>query len=328
MKAMILKLFASELLYSDVENPKPGAGQVLLEVRAVAVNPLDLKIKAGQAAHAEVKTPAILGLDVAGVVLGVSPDVTRFKTGDEVFGLIGGVGALQGGLAELLAVDADLLAKKPKNISMREAASIPLTFITAWEGLVDRARIDSSKTVLIHGGAGGVGSAAIQIAKSFKAKKIIATGSPNHAGQIEKLGAIPIDYKSTPVAEYVDQYSGGEGFDIVYDTVGGKTLDASFEAVRRYHGHVVSCLGWGEHKLAPLSFRSATYSGVFTLYPLLSGKGRKHHGEIMEQARILIEEGKVVASVDPKSFTLSQANEAQDYLASGLGKGKVVIDVT
>jgi NADPH2:quinone reductase len=327
MKAMVLKEFGSELVYSDVENPKLGAGQVLIEVRATALNPLDLKIKAGQAAHAEVGPPAILGLDVAGVVVEVAPGVTRFKSGDEVFGLVGGVGALQGGLAEVLAVDTDLLAKKPKNISMKEAASIPLAFITAWEGLVDRAQIDSNKTVLIHGGAGGVGSIAVQIAKSFKAKKIVATGSASNASRIERFGAIAVDYQATSVAEYVKKYTEGEGFDIVYDTVGGKTLDASFEAVKRYDGHVVSCLGWGEHKLAPLSFRSATYSGVFTLYPLLSGKGRKHHGEIMEQARILVEEGKLLPAVDPTSFTLSQANEAYSYFASAAGKGKVVIDV-
>jgi NADPH2:quinone reductase len=172
-----------------------------------------------------------------------------------------------------------------------------------------------------------VGSIAVQIAKSFKAKKIVATGSASNASRIERFGAIAVDYQATSVAEYVKKYTEGEGFDIVYDTVGGKTLDASFEAVKRYDGHVVSCLGWGEHKLAPLSFRSATYSGVFTLYPLLSGKGRKHHGEIMEQARILVEEGKLLPAVDPTSFTLSQANEAYSYFASAAGKGKVVIDV-
>jgi len=132
------------------------------------------------------------------------PGVTAFEKGDEVYGMAGGVGGLQGTLAEFAAVDIDLLARKPANLSMRQAAALPLSVITAWEGLVD----------------------------------------------------------------------------IVYDTVGGATLDASFASVKRYTGHVLSSLGGGAHSLAPLSFRGATYSGVFTLLPLITGENRAHHGEI------------------------------------------------
>jgi NADPH:quinone reductase-like Zn-dependent oxidoreductase len=110
---------------------------------------------------------------------------------------------------------------------------------------------------------------------------------------VKDLGATPIDYHSSPVAEYVAAQGAGDGFDIVYDTVGGPTLDASFVAVKRYTGHVVSALGWGSHSLAPLSFRGATYSGVFTLYPLISGEGRSHHGEILAQASALADAGKL-----------------------------------
>ena len=195
--------------------------------------------------------------------------------------MVGGVGGLQGTLAEFVAVDADLLAHKPRNLSMREAAALPLITITAWEGLVDRAKIHAGQTVLVHAGAGGVGSAAVQIAKAYGAE-VFATVSAEKKKIVEGFGATAIDYRELSVEEYVAARTGGEGFDVVYDTVGGATLDASFVAVKRYTGHVVSCLGWGTHSLAPLSFRGASYSGVFTLMPLLTGKSRAHHGKIFD----------------------------------------------
>jgi NADPH:quinone reductase-like Zn-dependent oxidoreductase len=143
----------------------------------------------------------------------------------------------------------------------------------------------------------------------------------------ERFGAKAIDYRSSTVEEYVAATTGGEGFDVVYDTVGGATLDASFKAVKVYTGHVVSCLGWGTHALAPLSFRGATYSGVFTLMPMLTGKGRAHHGEIMREATKLVEEGKVVPLVDPRRFTFETAMEAHRAVEDGTAVGKIVVDV-
>jgi NADPH2:quinone reductase len=132
-----------------VPRPYPQAGQVLVRIEASAVNPLDIKIRAGQAAHARHPLPAILGIDLAGIVEAVGDGVTRFRRGDNVYGMTGGVGGLQGSLAEYAAVDADLLAAKPANLTMREAAALPLIFITAWEGLVDRAAVQSGQKVLI-----------------------------------------------------------------------------------------------------------------------------------------------------------------------------------
>jgi NADPH:quinone reductase len=128
------------------------------------------------------------------------------------------------------------------------------------------------------------------------------------------------------VERYVAQHSGGRGFDIVYDTAGGATLDASFQAVRRF-GHVVSSLGWGTHALAPLSFRAATYSGVFTLLPMLTGEGREHHGEILREATRLVEVGKLVPRLDPRSFTFGTVGEAYQALKTGPAAGKLVVDV-
>jgi NADPH:quinone reductase-like Zn-dependent oxidoreductase len=154
---------------------------------------------------------------------------------------------------------------------MREAAALPLVTITAWEGLVDRAKVHAGQSVLVHAGAGG-------------------------------------------------------GFDIVYDTVGGATLDASFLAAKRYTGHVVSALGWGSHSLAPLSFRGATYSGVFTLYPLIGGEGRPHHGEILAQASALVDAGKLRPLMYKQGLNIQDIGIAHDLVASGT-LGKVVVEL-
>jgi NADPH2:quinone reductase len=306
--------------------PEIGAGQALVRVQASGVNPLDLKILAGSAAHARHPLPAILGMDLAGVVVSVAPDVDNIRIGDEVFGLTGGVGGQQGSLAEYAAVDASLLAIRPPQLAARAAAALPLAVITAWEGLVDRAHLHSGQVVLIHGGGGGVGHAAVQIAIAHGAT-VFATGSEDNQNYIEQLGAGFIDYHREPVEDYVNRCTHGQGFDLVYDTAGGSTLDASFSAVRR-HGHVVSCLGWGTHSLGPLSFKGGSYSGVFTLLPLLTGIGRRHHGEILEQAARLAGEGKLVPRVDPRHFSLDSVAEAYAAMTDRPSRGKIVVDVS
>lgn len=312
--------------FRKVEIPRPALGrnQARVRVSASAVNPLDTKIRAGKAAHARQPLPAVLGLDMAGTIEEVGAGVTGFRPGDEVYGAVGGVGGLQGTLAGHIAVDADLLAHKPKNLSIRQAAALPLSTITAWEGLVDRAKVHEGQKVLIHAGAGGVGHIAVQMARAFGAE-VFATVSPEKSHIVEGFGATPIDYRSASVEEYVAAHTGGEGFDIVYDTVGGSTLDASFEAVKRYTGHALSCLGWGSHSLAPLSFRGATYSGVFTLLPLLTGEGRAHHGSILAQAAALAEAGKLRPLLHEQRFSAADIGAAHALVESGT-LGKVVVE--
>nr|WP_198982411.1 zinc-dependent alcohol dehydrogenase family protein [Herbaspirillum sp. ASV7] len=326
MQAALLTQFGAPLSVVAVDLPTLRPGQVLVRVVASGVNPLDTKIQAGNAAHAQTNLPAILGIDLAGVVHAVAPGETRFAVGDEVYGMTGGIGGVPGSLAQFAAVDADLLAHKPQALDMRQAAALPLIFITAWEGLVERARVYAGQKVLIHGGAGGVGHIAVQLAKALGAD-VYATGSAEQRQKIESLGAVAIDYRNQSVADYVQQHTGGTGFDIIYDTVGGATLDASFAAARRYHGHVVSCLGWGAHKLAPLSFRGATYSGVFTLLPLLTGEDRQRHGQIMHEAARLADAGQLQVWLDSHHFTLEQVNQAHALVAQGQAEGKVVIDI-
>jgi NADPH:quinone reductase-like Zn-dependent oxidoreductase len=298
--------------------------QVLVRVAASGVNPLDIKIRAGIAAHARQPLPAVLGLDMAGTVEEVGAAVDRFTAGDEVYGMVGGVGGLQGTLAEFIAVDADLLARKPKKLTMREAAALPLSVITAWEGLVDRAKIQREDRVLIHAGAGGVGHIAVQLAKAMGAE-VFATVSPEKQQIAKRFGAIPIDYRAESVDDYVTRHTSGNGFDIIYDTVGGATLDASFAAVKRHTGRVVSSLGWGTHSLAPLSFRGASYSGVFALLPLLTGEDRAHHGEILRLAAELADEGKLTPLLNKTQFSPNEIAAAHADVERG-ALGKTVIE--
>ncbi|MBM0206936.1 zinc-dependent alcohol dehydrogenase family protein [Micromonospora sp. STR1s_5] len=326
MRAALLREFDVPLTVEEIDQPTAERGQVLVQIVASGVNPLDTKIQAGKAAHARVQVPAVLGLDLAGVVAAVGADVTGFESGDEVYGLCGGVGDLQGSLAEYAAVDARLLAHKPRSLSMREAAALPLAAVTSWEGLVDRAGVRAGQKVLVHGGAGGVGYVGVQLAQA-RGAEAYATGGPASMRVIESLGAVPIDYTASTVEEYVERYTGGEGFDIVMDNVGGATLDASFAAVRTYHGHVVSALGWGSHSLAPLSFRGATYSGVFTLLPMLTGRGREHHGVILREIATLVDAGALRPRLDKRRFTLDTVMDAHHLVAGGTAEGKVIVDV-
>ena len=326
MRAMVLAEFGSGPVLRGVERPAPWRGEVLVRVGASGVNPLDTKIVQGAAGHARVTPPIILGLDLAGVVAEVGPGVEGFDVGDEVYGMTGGVGDRPGSLAEYAAVDADLLALKPARLSMVEAAALPLAVITAWEGLVDRADVGERQLVLVHGGAGGVGHVAIQIALA-RGATVFSTGSAKDLDTIRALGAEPIDYRATPPEQYVAEATGGEGFDVVFDTIGGATLDASFAAVRTYTGHVVSILGWGSHSLAPLSFRGATYSGVFSLMPILTGRGRARHGRILAEAARLIDAGKLAPILDPTPYRLEDAADAHRAVAERTSRGKVVVRV-
>jgi NADPH:quinone reductase len=323
MKALVLNRYNGPLELTELSMPKVEAGQVLVRVKASGLNPLDTKIRAGNAAHAKHPLPLVLGIDMAGEALGEG--VTRFKVGDEVYGMTGGVGGLQGSLAEFQAVDARLIARKPSNLTMKEAAAVPLGFITSYQGIVDRANLKSGQTVLVQGGAGGVGHLSVQLAVALGARVFTTVGEKD-LPLAEQYGATAIDYRKYSVEEYVDEFTGGQGFDLVADTVGGATLDASFKAVKQF-GHVVSALGWGTHALAPLSFKEATYSGVFTLSALLNGKHRDHYGEMLDIATGLIEGGKLLPKLDRRSFDLSNVEDGYKAIVEATNAGKVVVEI-
>lgn len=328
MIAAIVEATNGPFALHELTRPEPGPGQVLVQIAASGTNPLDTKIRAGEAPHAEQPLPAILGMDLAGTVVAIGPGVENFRIGDAVFGLTGGVGGLQGSHAQFAAVDAQLLARKPGSLTMRQASVLPLVVITAWEGLVDRGQVQAGQTVLVQGGAGGVGHVAVQIALA-RGAKVFATALGEDLEYVRSLGATPID-GTLEVEAYVAEHTGGRGFDLVYDTIGGAALDASFQAVKRF-GQVVSCLGWGTHKLAPLSFKQATYSGVFTLHTLLANEGRAHFGEILGEASALVMAGKLVPRLDPRTFSIEEIGAAYDAVLGRNGAtrqhGKIAITI-
>ena len=326
MKALFTNTYESDFVTTEIAKPSPKKGEVLVKIHASGVNPIDNKIRLGLSPYASPVLPAILGTDLAGVIEEIGEGITEFKVGDEVYGLAGGVLGVQGTLAEYTAVDADLLAKKPKNLTMKEAAGIPLVLLTAWEGLIDRAKVKKGDKVLVHAGAGGVGHMVVQLAKIFGAD-VYATVSSQKADIVKGFGATPIDYKTETVEDYVNKYTDGKGFDIIYDTVGGQSLDESFSAIRHY-GQIASCYAFGTHNLATGSLRSASLHGVFVLHPMIGNEGRKHHGDILKEATKLIEEGKLKPIIDPRKFTLDNAMEAHKAVSDGSSVGKIVIDIT
>lgn len=170
MKAQVIEKFGEPSVFQlvDVPKPAPASGQVLVRVSATSVNPLDARLRRNGGPLVP-KTPAILHLDFSGTVAEVGQDVRGFAVGDEVFGFAGGVGGIPGALAEYLVADAQLIARKPKSISMKEAAALPIVSVTAWEGLVNRAAVKKGSHILVHAGAGGVGHMAVQLAKHLGA---------------------------------------------------------------------------------------------------------------------------------------------------------------
>jgi NADPH2:quinone reductase len=325
MKALFVNTYDSPFVKMEIEKPTPKAGEVLVKIIVSGVNPIDNKIRIGNAPYATPILPAILGTDLAGVIEEVGLGVVDFIVGDEVYGLAGGVLGLQGTLAEYVSVDATLLAKKPANLTMRQAAAVPLVLLTAWEGLFDKVQIKRGDKVLVHGGTGGVGHMAVQLAKIFGAE-VYATVSNNKFDIVKSLGAIPIDYRKEKVEEYLEKYTKNKGFDVIYDTVGGESLGDSFKAIRHY-GHISSCAAFGTHNLAAGSLRSANLQGVFVLHPMLSGERRKYHGEILQKATKLIEEGKLKPILDSRKFTIDNAIEAHQAVSDGSAQGKIVIEI-
>ncbi|SAK44354.1 zinc-containing alcohol dehydrogenase superfamily protein [Caballeronia hypogeia] len=325
MQALVLHHHNGPLELTELARPEPRAGEVLVRIAASGLNPLDAKIRAGAAAHAKHPLPLVLGIDMSGIVEAVGAGVDTFKPGDAVYGMTGGVGGIQGSLAQYASVDAALLAHKPANLSLRDAAALPLAFITSFAGIVDRAHLRAGQTVLVQGGAGGVGHISVQLALATGAH-VFATASKKDHAYVESLGATAIDYRTMTVEQYVAMHTDGSGFDLVVDTAGGASLDASFAAVTHF-GHVVSALGWGTHALAPLSFREASYSGVFTLHPLLTGQHRAHHGQMLREATRLAEAGKLAPRVDARRFDLRDAERAYEALQDGTARGKIVVDI-
>ncbi|MEL7463415.1 MAG: zinc-dependent alcohol dehydrogenase family protein [Pseudomonadota bacterium] len=328
MKAMILETYGPDAPFTATDLPKPaaGAGQALIRIAATSVNTVDMMIRnMGPDLPLSPAAPALLGMDFAGTVEAVGEGVDGFAPGDEVYGCAGGLADIPGALAEYMAVDAKLIALKPKSLTMREAAALPLVGITAYEGLV-RAGCAAGQKVLVHGAAGGVGHIAAQIARHFGAE-VYGTGSgPEKLAAIESLGATPVDYRKQTVAEYVETHAGGAGFDVVFDSVGGANMAASLEAAA-LNGQVATTVSMVEIDLTPAHFKGLSLHVVFMLIPMLHDFKRETHGEILAKMAEIADAGALKPIVDETVFTLDDVEAAYARLASGATIGKVVIEV-
>lgn len=329
MKAMILNEYGDNAEFRATTLPQPSAeaGHVIVRIAATSVNTVDTMIRQMGQENLPLAPdlPAVLGMDFAGTVEAVGDGVTGFAPGDEVFGCAGGLVNLQGALAEFMPADARLIAHKPKSLSMREAAALPLVGITAYEGL-HRAGVTAGQKVLVHGGAGGVGHVAVQLAKHLGAE-VYATGTGDEQiSAIRRFGATPIDFKAETIADYVERYTGGAGFDVVFDTVGGANLTNSFAAAA-LNGHVSTTVSLVELDLSPVHFKGLSLHVVFMLIPMLHNHHRDAHGAILAKLGELADAGALRPLLDEKHFGLADVGGAYERLTSGRAMGKVVVEV-
>ena len=329
MKSMILNQYGETAEFTEADRPKPSAkpGHVVVRVAATSVNTVDTMIRSMGADLAPIspELPALLGMDFAGIVEAVGDDVDGYALGDEVYGCAGGLADLPGALAEYIEADARLIAHKPVSLSMREAAALPLVGITAYDGL-SRAGVRDGQKVLVHGGTGGVGHLALQIAQAFGADVSATCTGDKDLDIVAGFGAKPIDFMSEQVADYVERHTGGAGFDVVYDSVGGANMSKSFEAAA-LNGQVVTTVSMLELDLTPAHFKGLSIHVVFMLIPMLHDVKREEHGRILGEIAKLVDAGKVRPLLDEQRFSLEQAGAAYDRLTSGKATGKVVIDV-
>ncbi|EMI22967.1 zinc-containing alcohol dehydrogenase superfamily protein [Rhodopirellula maiorica SM1] len=327
MKAMLIKSYGENAAFeaADVEKPVVKAGHVLVKIAASSVNTVDTMIRSmGKELPLSPDTPAILGMDFAGTVEAVGDGVTDFSVGDEVYGCAGGLADLPGALAEYMVADSNLIAHKAKNLSMREAAALPLVAITAYEGLM-RAGIQQGQKVLVHGGSGGVGHVALQLAKHFGAEVYSTGGGEKQLALIEQLGGTGINYKTETVEQYVAKHTDGAGFDLVFDSVGGANLTNSFEAAA-LNGQVATTVSMCELDLTPAHFKGLSLHVVFMLIPMLHNFKREQHGEILRKLASICESGGLKPVLDEQRFSLDEVGQAYARLQSGKAMGKVVVD--
>lgn len=315
------------LQMADAPLPElPGPSHLRVKLHAAGVNPVDTKLRKGGVP----KLPAILGCDGAGVVESVGSDVTRFQPGDEVFFFNGGIGGEQGNYAEYTVIHEDYAAARPRKLSMAEAAALPLVWITAWESLLDRVRLKADETVLIHAAAGGVGHVAVQLAKHLGAKVAVTVSGADKAAFARELGADKIiDYRAEDFVAAALDWTGGQGVDVVFDTVGGDTFCRSFAAVSVY-GRVVTLLQTaceaGDLKIARSRNQSIHYELMLTPMQLDMHAARIRQREMLESATSLIEAGKLKVEVS-RALPLDQAAEAHCLVENGHTSGKVVLEI-
>lgn len=318
MKAITLNSFGGPDAFElrEVPKPAPGAGQVLVRVHATSINPLDYQVRRGDYPDL-VPLPAITGHDVSGVVEEIGAGVTAFAPGDEVW-YTPQIFQGQGSYAEYHVAAENIIAKKPAALSHLEAASLSLVGGTAWEALVVRAGLRVGESILVHGGAGGVGHVAIQLAKAIGAK-VLTTARKANFEFVRGMGAdVVIDYENEDYVEAVMRETGGQGVDVVFDTIGGDTLARSPDALAQL-GRLVSIVDIAKpQNLINAWGKNASYHFVFT---------RQNRGKL-DELGALVERGQLRPHVGA-TYSLADIALAHARLESrdnGL-RGKIAIAV-
>ena len=312
----------------DIPAPDlPSPYHLRVKLAAAGVNPIDTKLRAKPLYFPD-KLPAILGCDGAGVVEEAGSAVMRFKVGDEVIFCSGGIGDEPGSYAGYTAVHEDYCAAKPSSLSLQDSAALPLVFITAWESLVERARLQTSQTILIHAAAGGVGHVAVQIARSLGARIAVTVGDDNKAEIARNLGAEKIiNYKTQDFVQETLSWTGGRGVDVVFDTVGGDTFLKSLSAARVY-GKVISLLSTpmslADTQLARLRNLTLGYDLMLTPQAMGLTDDRIHQRKILEQGAAMVDAGKLKVHISHR-LPLEQVAEAHRLIEAGGMVGKIVL---
>lgn len=315
MKAMVLTRFGGPeaLELREVPRPEAGAGELLVRVVASGTNPVDAKIRAA-GGWAGITPPTVIGYDASGVVEHVGVGVTGFSPGDEVFFTPEIFGNPNGTYAEFTAVPAAIVAHRPTHLSHEECAAIPLAGGTAYEAIVRRLAVRVGETVLIQGGAGGVGSFAVQLAHASGAR-VIATARTEHHALLADLGAdVCVDYHHESFVDVALRETGGRGVDALFDTVGGELLAKDTAAVRPF-GRIATILG-PTGDLTPLYLKNQTLHGVFLT---------RERARLVELAR-LAEQARL-RPIIAETLPLDQVGKAHARLDSGHGAGKIVLRV-
>ena len=325
MRAIAIEEFGGPEVLKVVELPKPTAGatDLLVEVYATAMNPVDTKVRKG--AHGPKAFPLVLGFDVSGVVVGVGGEVEGFGIGDEVFASPSL--ARQGANAEFVAVDYRTAALKPPGLDHVHAAALPLVTITAWESLHDRAAIRSGETVLIQAGAGGVGHVAVQLAKAAGCRVITTASRPETIDLCRRLGAdVVIDHKKEDFAASVMRLTHGKGCPVVFDTVGDPVFDKCLDCVA-VNGRLVTIVFNENRRVVPALFRkNATLHMEFMGAATIHGIDVQRQGAIVRRAAEMVGAGTLKPHVGGV-VGLDDLAAAHERQQSGSVIGKTVVRV-
>lgn len=313
MKAFILEQSGGveNLLLTDLPTPTISAEEVLVKVKAISINPVDMKTRRGKSLYEELQKdpPVILGWDISGEVVEVGSDVKRFQKGDEVFGMVNFPGHGKA-YAEYVAAPAAHLVLKPAGISHQEAAATTLAALTAWQVLVPQARLQAGQRVLIHAAAGGVGHFAVQIAKHLGAY-VIGTASASNAGFLKELGVDePIDYKS------VDFESAVQEVDLVLDAIGGENIIRSMGVLKK-GGRLITIAGHMDDEKEKQAQAKGIHAARYVVHS---------SGEDMQQLASLLQSGTLKPHIS-QEYRFEELPEAHQQIETGKTRGKVIVNI-